>query len=40
MRNLICPGFGRFERGLKNSKRNHEGRINKFDAMKATNFCS
>lgn len=43
MRNLIFPGFGGLERGLsilKNSKRNHVGRINKFDDIKATNFCS
>lgn len=43
MRNLIFTGFGGFERRLstlKNSKRNHEGRINKFDDIKATNFCS
>lgn len=43
MRNLIFTGFGGFERGpstLKNSKRNHVGRINKFDDIKATNFCS
>lgn len=43
MRNLIFTGFGGFERRLttlKNSKRYDEGRINKFDDIKATNFCS
>ena len=43
MRNLIFTGFGGFERGLstlENSKRNHVGRINKFDDIKASNFCS
>lgn len=43
MRNLIFNGFGGFERGLsilKNSKRNHKGRINRFGDIKVINVFS
>lgn len=43
MRNLIFTGFEGFERGfstLKNSQRNQERRINKFEDIKVVNFCS
>lgn len=40
MGNLIFTGFGGFERGLKNSTRNHKRRMNKFDDIKVINFCS
>lgn len=42
MRNLIFTGFKGFEEDstLKHSGRNHEGRINKFDDIRVTNFYS